>query len=506
MIILRRSAENPFPIHGVHRDGKGVAQYEGLPESLVALLRQQAESTPDAEAVVEVDGPRLSYRQLYERASQVSGGLRAEGLKAGDRVALRYPAGIRWVLAFWGTLMAGGIPVAVNTRFAIPEIAYVLDDAGVAVDLDESAPLPEGDPHVAEPQRDDVAAIFYTSGTTGRPKGVPTTHRAFLSNAETAIRCFELPRDIGAGLRTLISVPLFHVTGCNSQLLVATALGGTSVIMPNRDLARMLEVIVEERISFLVTVPAIYALLLQHPAFDTTDLRSVRHVGYGGAPITSALVRKLQYAFPDAVVFNGYGTTETASLLAVLPNADAADHADSVGYAAPVVDLAIDPVYGPYHGELLARGPNITTGYWNQPDATAATFTDGWVHTGDIVTVDQTGRVTIVDRATDMINRGGENISSLEVEQVLGSAPGVTEAAVIGVPDEVMGEKVGAILVAGADGIDIDAVISYTASRLADYKIPQYVQVMHAPLPRNPAGKLLKAQLRESVVWTDPLR
>ncbi|MGY2093303.1 class I adenylate-forming enzyme family protein [Nocardia gipuzkoensis] len=504
--VLERTAQNPFSVRGVRRDKDGVAQYENLPESLVVLLRRHATAIPNAEALVEVGGGRLNYGQLFETATRVAGGLREQGLRDGDRVALRYRAGINWALAFWGTVLAGGVTVVVNTRFAAPEVAFVLDDAGVSIDLDESAPLPLDDPYIAGPGLDDVAAIFYTSGTTGRPKGVPTTHRAFLSNIETVIRCFRFRRDIGAELRTLISVPLFHVTGCNSQFLVAAALGGTSVIMPDRDLGRMLELIAEERISYLVTVPAIYSLLLAHPHFDETDLRTVRRVGYGGAPITSSLVRRLRESFPDAEVFNGYGMTETASLLTALPDADAADHADSVGYAAPVVDLAIDPIEGPHHGELLAKGPNVTAAYWNQPEATNRAFTNGWIRTGDVVRVDGEGRIAIVDRVKDMINRGGENIASLEVEQVLADAPGVAEVAVIAVADEVMGEKVGAVLVAGPDGIDIDRVLDYAAARLADYKIPQYVSVAKEPLPRNAAGKLLKTEIRRDMTWTDPLR
>src|SRR6185437_7461782 len=171
--------------------------------------------------------------QLWDRAARVAGGLRESGLKAGDRVAVRYPAGLDWVLAFWGTVMAGGVAVAVNTRSAQPEVDYVLSDAGARADLAAGSPLPDGNPYVTEQlTRDDVAALFYTSGTTGHPKGVPTTHEAFVTNTENGARCLGQPRDIGEELRTLISVPLFHVTGCNSQLLAALRLGGASVIMP----------------------------------------------------------------------------------------------------------------------------------------------------------------------------------------------------------------------------------------------------------------------------------
>ena len=189
----------------------------------------------------------------------------------------------------------------------------------------------------------DTAALFYTSGTTGHPKGVPTTHEAFLTNTENALRCLGQPRDLGEELRTLISVPLFHVTGCNSQLLAATRLGGASVIMPALNLDELIATLPEERISLMVTVPAIYSLLLRHSNFAAVDVSGVRWVGYGGAPIAPSLVRSVKESFPHATVFNGYGMTETASLMTVLPDRDALEHADSVGYAVPSVDLGVIP-------------------------------------------------------------------------------------------------------------------------------------------------------------------
>ncbi|TSD93645.1 long-chain fatty acid--CoA ligase [Skermania sp. ID1734] len=507
VIEIPRSS-NPFATAGVSRDAQGVPHYDGLPGSLLALLRSHVDSRPDSEAVVELGGERLTYRQLWDRAARVAGGLRSDGLERGDRVAVRYPAGINWVLAFWGTVMAGGIAVAVNTRSAQPEVEFVLNDAGVRVDLGAETELPDGEPFVVDDLAlGDVAALFYTSGTTGRPKGVPTTHEAFLTNAENMIRALEVPLNAGEELRTLISVPLFHVTGCNSQLLTAAYVGGSAVIMPALDLPRLVASLGEERISFLVTVPAVYALLLRHPSFAGADVSTVRWVGYGGAPIAPALVLSLKKAFPEATVFNGYGMTETASLMTVLPDRDAVEHADSVGYAVPSVDLGIVPIGEDRSlGELVARGANVTDGYWNRPEATAETVVDGWLHTGDVVRVDEAGRIHIVDRIKDIIIRGGENVSSVEVEAVLLSAPGVVDAAVLAVPDEVMGEKVGAVLYGDQGDVDIDAVIAYCREHLADFKVPQYASVVREALPRNAGGKLLKARLREQVQWGAPLR
>ncbi len=503
--ISRR--DNPFATTGVSRDVDGIMRYDRLPASLVDLLAEQVETRPDSEAVVELGGDRVSYRQLWQRAGRVAGGLHAAGLRRGDRVSVRYPAGLDWVLAFWGALMAGGIPVAVNTRSAEPEIEFVLSDAGTQIDLAPGTPLPDGAPYLVDGlSRTDTAALFYTSGTTGRPKGVPTTHEAFVTNAENMVRCMGTSRTIGEELRTLISVPLFHVTGCNSQLLVAAYTGGAAVIMPTLNLAELIAALPAERISSMVTVPAVYALALRHPDFGGADVSGVRWVGYGGAPTPPALVRSLRDAF-DVTVFNGYGLTETASLMTVLPDSDALEHAESVGYAVPSGEIAVAALGGdPATGELLVRGANVMTGYWNRPQATRAAFVDGWLRTGDVVRVDDAGRVHIIDRLKDIINRGGENVSSIEVEAALLAAPGVADACVLAVPDQVMGEKVGAVLVGDAQDIDVAGVLRYCGTQLADFKVPQYVTVVTEALPRTPSGKLLKGQLRDQVQWGAPLR
>lgn len=499
---------NPFATTGVSRGAGGVPRYDELPATLLDMLAEQVDRRPHSEAVVELGAGRLTYRQLWDRAARVAGGLRSAGLVRADRVALRYPAGSNWVVAFWGTVMAGGVAVAVNTRSAQPEVEFVLSDSGARFDLGPDSPLPDGPPYVSDGLgRTDVAALFYTSGTTGHPKGVPTTHEAFLTNTENSIRCVDQPRDLGEAMRTLISVPLFHVTGCNSQLLAATRLGGAAVILPALNLDAMSAALGAERISVMVTVPAVYSLLLRHNEFRKADVSGVRWVGYGGAPIAPALVRSVRAAFPHATVFNGYGMTETASLMTVLPDTDAVEHADSVGYAVPSVDLAVVP-FGddPGLGELVARGANVTAGYWNRPEATSATLVDGWLHTGDVVRVDDAGRVHLVDRLKDIINRGGENVSSVEVEAALLAAPNVVDACVLAVPDGVMGEKVGAVLFGGGAEIHVPTVLEHCRGQLADYKVPQYVTVVDNVLPRNAGGKLLKAVLREQVRWGEPLR
>jgi acyl-CoA synthetase (AMP-forming)/AMP-acid ligase II len=439
----------------------------------------------------------------------VAGGLRAAGAGRGDRAAILLPNGTDWVLAFWGAQLAGVVAVPVNTRFTEPEVDYVVTDSGAAHVFRPGEPLPDGEPLVVDDLTPgDLAAIFYTSGTTGFPKGAMTSHANFLANAENAFRCVGVDRAEGPSLATLINVPLFHVTGCNSQLLVMLELGGRVFVLANPlDLEGFLRTVSDEGVQMLTSVPAIYHALTRHPLFAGAQLDHVRWVSYGGAPIAADAVHKIMAAFPSARVGNGFGLTETSSLTSFLPHDEAAEHADSVGFAMPVVDLALhEPDEQTGVGELLVRGENVVGGYWNKPEASAETFVDGWLHTGDLARIDDDGLLYIVDRAKDMINRGGENVYSIEVESALAGAPGVGEAAVVPVPDDMMGEKVGAVIVPAADGLDVPAIIAHVRERIADFKVPQYVAVRTEPLPRNPGGKVLKKQLREETEWGEPLR
>jgi acyl-CoA synthetase (AMP-forming)/AMP-acid ligase II len=425
-------------------------------------------------------------------------------------VAIRLGNGIDWALAFFGAQLLGAVVVPVNTRFTEEEVAYVVEDSGATYTFAPDAPLPDGEPVAGEELGpDDLAAIFYTSGTTGFPKGAMTSHGNFVTNSENAFRCLSVDREEGPSISTLVSVPLFHVTGCNSQLIPMLEFGGRIEILSGPlDLDGFFQAVGEHGVNQLVSVPAIYHAVMRHPKFAEVDVSRVRWVSYGGAPIAESLVQRIKNAFPNARVGNGFGLTETSSLTSFLPHEEAEEHADSVGFAMPVVDLGLDeadPQTGV--GELLVRGPNVVRGYWNKPEASAETFVDGWLHTGDLARVDPDGLVYIVDRKKDMINRGGENVYSIEVENVLAGAPGVGEVAVVAVPDEMMGEKVGAVIVplAGRE-LDIDAVLGHSRTHLADFKVPQYIALRDQPLPRNPGGKLLKAQLREETSWGEPLR
>jgi long-chain acyl-CoA synthetase len=485
---------NPFDDSGVTADQDGVRRYPNLHGSLIEMIRASAEADPYAEALVEVSGERVSYRQMWDRAARVAGGLRDAGISPGDRAAIRLPNGTDWVLAFLGGLLAGAIVVPVNTRFTDEEAAYVVGDSGSSFVFEAGRALPDGRPFVYEgASQPDVAAIFYTSGTTGFPKGAMHTHENVLANVETVFRAGGITLDVGSDLRTLIVVPLFHVTGCHSQLLPALRAGGAAIIDAGFDGARMIRILESEQITACTAVPAIYYYILNHPEFADAKVAGVRWASYGGAPIAPALVHQIGERFGGARLANGFGLTECTSIATLLPHEWAADHADSVGFAAPHTDVTVDE-----WGQILIRGQSVCAGYWNKPEATAETFAENWLHTGDVGRIGPEGLVYVLDRIKDMINRGGENVYCVEVENTLIAAPGVGEVAVVGVPDPMMGEKVGAVIVPlpGAT-VDPGQVVEYARQHLADYKKPEYIAVQSGPLPRNPNGKVLKKQLRE---------
>ena len=498
------AGEYPFDRSGIEVGTDGISRYTDLPVNLVRVLLAQAATRGDRTAVVELGGPSLTYSELWQRAMRAAGGLRDAGVGTGHRVAVQLGNGVDWAIAFWGAHLAGAVVVPMNTRLARAETEFILADCGATYVVRPENPLPDGEPgELPDPAHTDVAALFYTSGTTGRPKGAMMTHENFLTNVETVIRCRRLSREPGFRHATLISVPLFHVTGCNSQFLTQVALGGTSVVMPRFDAASFLAAIPEYGVTMITSVPTIYELVLRRPDLATTDVSTVRTLSYGGAPIAPELVHRLRQAFPGARLSNGFGLTEASSLVAFLPHEYAEAHADAVGFPTPVDDVRIDRPDFRGVGELLVRGPNVVAGYWGDPVRTAETFVDGWLHTGDLARIDD-GIVRIVDRAKDMINRGGENVYSVEVENALAAHPDVLEVAVVGVADPVMGEKVGAVVLprpgVSADQL-VPSLLSFARERLADFKVPQFVRIVEGPLPRNAGGKVLKAPLRAAEGW-----
>ena len=508
-IVPAPQRDSRYDSSGVERGADGIARYRGLPDSLVHLLRASVDSDRSACALVHAGSGSLTYGELWERCARVAGGLRADGVSRGERVVIRMPNSVEWVLAFLGAQLAGAVPVPVNSRLTDEEVRYIVKDSGASAVIDAGAELPNGKPYVIEDLRlDDLAAIFYTSGTTGAPKGAMLSHANFLTSSENCLRVLGAERSRRAEMSSLVGVPLFHVVACNSQLIPIVQTGGRVEILDSPlDFDGVCRAVAENGVRHIVSVPAVFHALVHHPRFAELDVSGVTWVSYGGSPITADLVREIREAFPGAQGGNGFGLTECSGMATFLPAEESLSQSDSVGYAMPVIDLALleaDPRSGV--GELLIRGANVAQGYWRAPAATAETFADGWLHSGDLARLDDDGRVYIVDRKKDMISRGAENVYSLEVEKVLAAAPGVAEAAVIPVPDEMMGEKVGAVIVhaAGVE-LDVGAVIAYCGERLADFKLPQYVVVSGDRLPRNAAGKILKTALRTRTRWGKPI-
>jgi long-chain acyl-CoA synthetase len=508
---------------------------------------------------------RMTFEEHFGRATALAHQLIDRyGVGKGDRVAIAMRNFPEWVVAFWAAAATGAIIVPLNAWWTGPEREYGLADSGAKLLVADGQRLERLAPHLgplgdlkgligvrlAEDGRawkipdgvddfaavvgspdgpfelpdvslvpEDDATIFYTSGTTGRPKGAVGTQRNICGNlmsllfgsvrgaARSSSRTQAAATSQAAGTQTsyLLSVPLFHATGCHSILMANTAFAGKLVMMRKWDPERALELIERERVTTFGGVPSMVWQVLDSPRFATTDTSSVTSIGYGGAPAPPELVRRIEEMFPGRSPSNGYGLTETSSVTTFNAGDDYIAHPDSVGAPVPVVDVKlVDPSGADLPagsvGELWIKGPNVVRGYWNKPEATAATFTEGWLHSGDVARIDEEGFVYIVDRAKDMVIRGGENVYSVEIETVLFEHPAVVDAAVIGVPHPVLGEEVGAVieLRPGAT-VTADELREFVGERLAAFKVPAHIWFRDEPLPRNPAGKVLKRELRDEV-------
>lgn len=477
-------------------------RFAHLAPTIVDAVRATVARIPDAEAVVDLgSGQRLSYARLLEEASVVAGGLAELGIAPGERVVVALPNGADWTRAFLGALLAGAVPVPINPRLTSAEHDFIVNDSGALMVIDTE--LPAGRP-ILTPATDpeSTAALFYTSGTTGRPKGVMLSHRAMLSAAEQVrIRYGLGPHDT---LRTLVAAPLFHVLALGMQWVPALVSGGCAVVMPGFEVGAWLAAVRDEEIDILNGVPAMFWHALRHEDFASIDTSRVRILSYGAAPTPPAQAVALREAFPGARLAPGYGLTE-APCVTGLEDADAIEHCGSVGTALPGTELRLlGPEAEDGIGQLLVRGPQVMSGYWRRPGATDAALVDGWLHTGDIVRVDAHGRVQILDRRTDLINRGGENVYSVEVEAALAAHPSVAEVAVVGLPDERLGQRVGAAVVLRA-GTDLDPISLRALARqsLAPFKVPELLSVRREPLPRNAAGKVDKHAVRSGNGWTE---
>jgi long-chain acyl-CoA synthetase len=569
-----------FEMEDVEIRGVVTRVWKNAPGGLRAIL-ELARGHGDKDYLVYED-ERTTFEENFVASATLARALRDRyGVEKGDRLSIAMRNLPEWVTAFWATAAAGGVVVPLNAWWTGPELHYGLHDSGTSVvfvdserlsrllpHLDElphlravvvtnedRTPL-DGLPHSPVPvipfaalagrppapadvsdvtlpdiavAPEDDATIFYTSGTTGKPKGAVGTHRnmatnlmsLFFLNARATLRGANGPADTAdvAGNAYLLSVPLFHATGCHSILVANTAAGNKLVMMHHWNPERALELIERERITTFGGVPAMAMQVIDSPAFATRDTSSVRSVAYGGAPAPPDLVRRIKEHFPVGAPSNGYGLTETSSVTTMNVGDDYVRKPDSVGPAVPVCDVAVVPdgFDGPEPtselprgpevvGELWIKGPNVVRGYWNKPEATAAAFTRGWLHSGDIARIDEENFVHIVDRAKDMVIRGGENVYSVEVEAALFEHPSVSDCAVIGVPHPVLGEEVGAaVILRPGTTVTAEELTRFARERLASFMVPAHIWFLSQPLPRNPQGKVLKRDLRISLVGESPV-
>ncbi|MBE3011947.1 long-chain fatty acid--CoA ligase [Microbispora sp. NEAU-D428] len=501
---------------------------------------RRAQMSPDRTAFVYEDRP-LSYVEVHERTTRLASRLRDAGVRAGDRVAYLGPNHVAFAETMFATHVLGGIFVPLNFRLAAPEIAYMLEHSGASVlvyapecaaqraavrDLPGfpgprtvvalEAPaegerhyetwLSQGDPTPIDTPvaLDDIALILYTSGTTGRPKG------AMLSHANLAWNCFHvlIGVDVASTEVTLISAPLFHVAALNQTLLPTFLKGGTSVIMPSWDVERCYELIEKHRVTWMFGVTAMFAAFARSPRWPGADLSSLRTLMSGGAAIPVALIRAYQER--GLVFCQGYGMTETSPGATFLEAGESVRKVGSAGVPVffanvRVVRPDLTPVAPGEPGEVLVQGPNVTPGYWRDPEATAAALAEGgWFRSGDIATLDDEGHLHVVDRVKDMYISGGENVYPAEIEAALFEHPVVAEAAVVGVPDDKWGE-VGRAFVVPRPGAAVTPgeLRDFLRTRLAKYKIPVYVDVVDA-LPKTGSGKIRKPDLRRRPLPAGP--
>jgi long-chain acyl-CoA synthetase len=528
------------------------------PKTLVEVF-QLGRSHGDREFLV-YEGDRASYDAWARATLALADAFRAEGVGKGDRVALVMRNLPEWPVVFFAAALCGAIIVPLNAWWTGPELEYGLADSGsklavvdaerherIAEHLDHLPNLQKvwvarSDEEIAHPKvehletllgpvnrwaelpdraapavevgPEDDATIFYTSGTTGKPKGALGTHRNITTNIGSsgiaAARAFvrrgetpPVPDPNGPQRVTLLVVPMFHVTGCNATLGPTIATGGKLVLMRKWDAVQAMQLIERERVNATGGVPTIAWQLIEHPDRPKYDLSSLESVTYGGAPSAPELVRKIVETFPKSQPGNGWGMTETSATFTSHVGEDYANRPSSAGPAAPVGEMRIMSPDGARElpigevGELWCKGPQIVKGYWNKPEATASTFVDGWVRTGDLARLDDEGFLFIVDRAKDMLIRGGENIYCVEVENVLYEHPAVMDAAIVGIPHRTLGEEPGAVvtLKPGAQASEAE-LRAWVAERLAAFKVPVRVILQTETLPRNANGKIVKTELK----------
>ena len=500
--------------------------------NLGRILSSRARVSGSLEALVEVErGRRFSYAELNARSNRAAHLLREQGVRAGDRVALLMGNGVEYLESYFGTAKLGAVTVPLNWRLVPDELEFILRDSGAGTlifdaefaataealsgrDLpvrhwlcvgddrpgfaSDYAALLEAAPEL-EPKLgaadEDLLFLMYTSGTTGRPKGVVHTHDSMLWSSLTVLTTAEIRRRD----RYLQMLPLFHI-GALTPSIATLHIGGTLVMLRRFDPDAVFEVIEREQVTTGLAVPAMLQFMWASGRRASADLSTLRSLLSGAAPVPVSLIR--QYAEIGVEIQQVYGLTESGGPACLVGSEDALRKAGSTGPAfmhteVRVVDEGGSDVGPGEVGEVIIRGRHVMKEYWNRPEATAETLRGGWLHSGDLATVDADGHVYIRDRAKDMIISGGENVYPAEVEDALASHPAVLEVAVIGMPSAKWGESAAAVVVR-LPGQELEAaeLLAYAREKLAAFKLPRVVEFVDA-LPRNPTGKILKRELRE---------
>ena len=544
----------PFEITTVHIRGNPTRAFATAPATVRDLwLASAAFANRD---YLVYDDERISYAEAHRQVASIANWLHAQGVQPGDRVAIAMRNYPEWLLAYWATIAMGAVVVGVNAWWVGPELVYGLNDSSPKVlicdqqrleqtleHLDEipnmrlvGVRLPGatpagvvpwqdllaigGDLPAADIDPDSDACIFYTSGTTGHPKGAELTHRGCITNLMNMAFWATCVTTIGQRNGTvpipeegapppdtaaLVTTPLFHVTANNCVAYSATAGGGKLVFMYKWDATEALKLVERERITALTGVPVMSRELVSHPDFASYDTSSLMSVGGGGAQLQPDLVSKIDQTVATARPNTGYGMTETCGIITSISADFFLDKPDSCGpampsYEAKTVDADGNALPPGEIGELWVRGAAVIRGYLNRPEATAETITDGWLHTGDIARIDEDGFIYIVDRAKDMVLRGGENVYCAEVESALYEHPAIAECTVFGVPDDRLGEEVGAaIFLKAGEQAPADELRAHCRERISPHKVPRYLWLTTEPLPRNASGKFLKRELRDKL-------
>jgi long-chain acyl-CoA synthetase len=540
--------DGPFEIAEADILGNRIRIYKNAPLTVREVWLSTIQFADRPYLIYEQE--RLTYGEAHERVNAIASWLSAQGVQSGDRVAIAMRNYPEWMLIYWACVCSGIAVVGMNAWWTTEEMAYAISDSEpkvVFLDVERldrlqgrpdltanlklvSVRIPDA-PSAVTPWSDVIshggampdvsvdpdsdACIFYTSGTTGNPKGAQLTHRGCVSNlfnlmyaaASSALATQkatgEAPPVTPPIPTTLITTPLFHVTANNCGAYATTAAGGALVLMYRWDAGEALRLIARERVTSMSGVPVMARELIGHPDFATTDTSSLTSLSGGGAQVPPDLVHKIESQVATARPSTGYGMTETCGIITSIAADFFVDKPDSAGPAMPnfeakCVDDDGNTLKPGQVGELWIKGSSVIKGYINRPEATAESITDGWLHTGDIARIDEDGFIFIVDRKKDMVLRGGENIYCAEVEATVYRHDAVAECCVFGVPDERLGEEVGiAVVLKPGETLLEQALRDHCEAIMAKHKSPRYIWFLDDALPRNASGKFIKRDLRD---------